>query len=62
MGGRWDVVKLYKKFTSRESEGQQTMSAPRYGMGLREWSIVGALVVVELGVVVLSARWVISAL
>ncbi len=55
-------MKLYKKFTSREGEAQQTMSAANYALGLREWSIIGAMVVVEIVVVVLSARWVISAL
>ena len=55
-------MKLYKKFTTREPDSQQTMSVTNYAMGLREWSIVGALVAVEIVVVVLSARWVISAL
>jgi hypothetical protein len=38
------------------------MSAVRYGMGLKEWSVVAALVAVEIVVVLLSARWVISML
>ena len=62
MGGRWHSVKLYKKFTSSDEPKQQTMSVQNYGMGLREWSSVGVLVVVEGAIVLLSAQWVISML
>ena len=55
-------MKLYKKFTSSDEPKQQTRSVQNYGMGLREWSIVGVLVVVEVAIVLLSAQWVISML
>ena len=55
-------MKVNKNFTSSREGSQQTMSAVRYGMGLKEWSVVAALVAVEIVVVLLSARWVISML
>ena len=55
-------MKVNKNFTSSREGAQQTMSAARYGMGFKEWSIVAALVAVEVAVVLLSARWVISML
>ena len=55
-------MKLYKKFTSREGEAQQTMSAGRDGDGLRLWSIITIMVVIEAAVVVLSTRYALTLL
>ena len=55
-------MRVNKNFTSSREQSQQTMSTVRYGMGLKEWSVVAALVGVEVTVVLLSARWVISML
>jgi len=55
-------VKLYKKFTPREDEAQQTMSARRGDDGLRLWAIITIMVVIEAAVVVLSTRYALTLL